>query len=51
VALAGAMEKLASDSGLRKRFAANARALVESKFSADAIGKETVALYDTLRAS
>jgi glycosyltransferase involved in cell wall biosynthesis len=50
-ALAGAMEKLASDSGLRKRFAANARALVESKFSADAIGKETVALYDTLRAS
>ncbi len=50
-ALAGAMEKLASDSGLRKRFAANARALVESKFSADAIGKETVGLYDALRAS
>ena len=50
-ALAGAMEKLASDSDLRKRFAANARALVESKFSADAIGKETVALYDALRAS
>ena len=50
-ALAGAMEKLASDTELRKRFAANARALVESKFSADAIGKETVALYETLRAS
>ena len=50
-ALAGAMEKLASDSDLRKRFAANARALVESKFSADAIGKETVGLYDALRAS
>ncbi|MFZ2018544.1 MAG: glycosyltransferase family 4 protein [Methyloceanibacter sp.] len=50
-ALAGAMEKLASDSDLRKRFAANARALVESKFSADAIGKETVGLYDVLRAS
>ena len=27
---------------------ANARALVESKFSADAIGRETVALYDSL---
>ena len=50
-ALASAMEKLASDTELRKRFAANARALVESKFSADAIGKETVALYETLRAS
>lgn len=50
-ALAGAMEKLASDTELRKRFAANARALVEGKFSADAIGKETVALYETLRAS
>ena len=50
-ALAGAMEKLASDTELRKRFAANARALVECKFSADAIGKETVVLYETLRAS
>jgi glycosyltransferase involved in cell wall biosynthesis len=50
-ALARAMERLAGDADLRKRFAANARALVESKFSADAIGKETVALYDTLRSS
>jgi glycosyltransferase involved in cell wall biosynthesis len=48
-ALAEAMECLASDAELRKRFAANARALVERKFSADAIGKETVALYDALR--
>ena len=45
------MEKLASDADLRRRFAANARALVESKFSAGAIGKETVGLYDVLRAS
>ena len=37
---------------LRERFAAKAaRALVESKFSAEAIGKEIVALYDALRAS
>lgn len=50
-ALAKAMERLASDADLRKRFAANARALVESKFSADAIGKATVALYDLLRTS
>ena len=28
-----------------------ARALVETKFSAEAIGKETVALYDALRSS
>ena len=32
----------------RKRFGANARRLVESKFSAEAIGRETVALYDSL---
>jgi glycosyltransferase involved in cell wall biosynthesis len=49
--LAEAMEKLAGDVDLRKRFAANARALAESKFSAHAIGKETVALYDMLRSS
>jgi glycosyltransferase involved in cell wall biosynthesis len=50
-ALALAMERLASDADLRKRFAANARALVESEFSADAIGNETVALYDALRST
>jgi glycosyltransferase involved in cell wall biosynthesis len=42
------METLAGDQSLRKRFAANARSLVEAKFSADAIGKETVALYNSL---
>jgi glycosyltransferase involved in cell wall biosynthesis len=49
-ALADAMAKVASDAGLRQRFAANARALVESKFSANAIGRQTVALYNALRA-
>ena len=47
-ALAAAMAKLAGDPGLRKHFGANARRLVESKFSAEAIGRETVALYDAL---
>jgi glycosyltransferase involved in cell wall biosynthesis len=50
-ALASAMEKLAGDPELRLRFAANARALVESKFSAEAIGRETVALYDKLKST
>ena len=47
-ALADAMAKLAADSNMRARFGANARALVERKFSAEAIGKQTVALYDKL---
>ena len=47
-ALADAMAKLASDREMRQLFAANARALVESKFSSEAIGRETVALYDQL---
>ena len=47
-ALAAAMAKFAGDPGLRKRFGANARRLVESKFSAEAIGRATVALYDSL---
>jgi glycosyltransferase involved in cell wall biosynthesis len=47
-ALADAMAKLASDAALRARFGANARALVERKFSAEAIGRQTVALYDKL---
>ena len=48
-ALADAMAKLAGDAEMRQLFGANARALVESKFSAEAIGRETVALYDLLR--
>ncbi len=47
-ALADAMAKLAGDADLRRRFAANARALVETRFSADAIGHDTVALYHQL---
>jgi glycosyltransferase involved in cell wall biosynthesis len=47
-ALADAMARLAGDQALRARLGANARALVESKFSAAAIGAQTVALYDSL---
>ena len=47
-ALAASMAKLTADAELRKTFAANARRLAESKFSADAIGQQTVALYDAL---
>ncbi len=47
-ALADAMAKLAGDAKMRQKFAARARALVESKFSAEAIGRQTVALYDSL---
>jgi glycosyltransferase involved in cell wall biosynthesis len=50
-ALAAAMETLAGDKALRERLAKAARDLAESKFSADSIGKETVALYVALRAS
>jgi glycosyltransferase involved in cell wall biosynthesis len=49
-ALADAMAKLAGDAALRDRFGKAARALVESKFSAEAIGHQTVVLYDALRA-
>jgi len=48
-ALAAAMTRLAEDAALRAQFGAAARRLVEEKFSADAIGQETVALYDRLR--
>jgi glycosyltransferase involved in cell wall biosynthesis len=47
-ALADAMAKLAGDAEMRQRFGANARRLVESKFSAEAIGRQTVALYASL---
>jgi len=44
-ALADAMAKLAGDAALRQRFGKKARALVEQKFSAAAIGRDIVALY------
>jgi glycosyltransferase involved in cell wall biosynthesis len=47
-ALADAMTKLAGDAGLRARFGQAARELVVEKFSASAIGRETVALYDEM---
>jgi glycosyltransferase involved in cell wall biosynthesis len=50
-ALADAMARLAGDAALREQFGKAARALVEAKFSAEAIGKQTIALYDELRAS
>jgi glycosyltransferase involved in cell wall biosynthesis len=48
-ALADAMARMADDQAMREKFGKAARALVESKFSAEAIGSETVALYDKLR--
>jgi glycosyltransferase involved in cell wall biosynthesis len=47
-ALASAMAKLAGDAEMRRRFGAKARSLVEKKFSAEAIGRETIALYNSL---
>jgi len=47
-ALAAALDRMASDSELRARLGANARKLVEEKFSADAIGQATVELYDAI---
>jgi glycosyltransferase involved in cell wall biosynthesis len=47
-ALAAAMTEMAGDAGMRARFGSAARALVEEKFSAEAIGKATVALYQSL---
>jgi glycosyltransferase involved in cell wall biosynthesis len=49
-ALADAMARLAGDADLRCRFAAEARKRVENRFSADAIGRQTVALYASLLA-
>ena len=45
-ALADAMAKLAGDAALRQRFGKRARALVEEKFSAAAIGRQIVGLYN-----
>lgn len=47
-ALADAMQRLAAAPQLRARYAAAARQLVEAKFAADIIGRETVALYRRL---
>ena len=47
-ALAEALTRMAGDAEMRARFGKSARALVEAKFSAEAIGKETVALYQSL---
>src|SRR5262249_15126254 len=50
-ALADAMAELAGDAAMRQRFAANARALAVAKFSAEAIGRQTIDLYDQLMTS
>lgn len=50
-ALAGAMAHMAEDGAMREKFGNAARKLVESEFSADTIGRETVALYDRLMGS
>jgi glycosyltransferase involved in cell wall biosynthesis len=47
-ALAEAITRMAGDADMRARFGRRARELVEEKFSADAIGKEIVALYRSL---
>ena len=49
--LAEAMLQLAGDSDLRVRYGAAARQLTEEKFSSQAIGRETVALYRHLLGS
>ncbi len=47
-ALADAIERLAGDAELRRRFGAASRALVESEFSQQRIGREIVDLYNLL---
>ena len=47
-ALAAALERLADDAELRRRFGAASRALVESELAADAVGDATVACYRSL---
>lgn len=48
IALADAIARLAGDAELRARLGANARRLAVARFSGDAIGAETVALYRSL---
>jgi glycosyltransferase involved in cell wall biosynthesis len=47
-ALADAIDRLAGDADLRRRFGAAGRALVECKFSHQQVGREIVALYNRL---
>jgi len=47
-ALADAMARMAADGSMREKFGHAARKLVEREFSADVIGRETVALYQRL---
>ena len=47
-ALAAALGRLADDAGLRRRFGAASRNLVESELAADAVGAATVACYRSL---
>jgi glycosyltransferase involved in cell wall biosynthesis len=47
-ALAEAIDRLASDAELRRRFGSAGRRMVEQEFSSDHIGHATVALYDRL---
>jgi glycosyltransferase involved in cell wall biosynthesis len=48
IALARAIEKLATSASLRARYGAAARTLAVENFSATAIGRQTVQLYDRL---
>lgn len=48
-ALAAAMRRMAEDRAMREKFGKEARALVEEKFSAEAIGRQIVSLYNSLR--
>ena len=50
-ALADAIDRLAQDAELRRRFGAASRRLAEDEFSSQRIGRETVALYDRLPAA
>ena len=47
-ALAQALSKLANDAGLRHSYATAARRLVETELSAEHVGRQTIALYETL---
>ena len=47
-AMADALARLVQDAGLRQRLAATARQRAERMFGAESIGRETVALYETL---
>jgi len=51
LALAAAIERLMDDTALRRRYGAAARCLAETRFSAEAIGQATVALYRRLLAA